>query len=191
MVKQEKNLLPLMFFNKLKNLITGDTFPFYFYKQSLSPTDRKEHASHFMFVHNLFALPQGETSNWFETFEPILYFLNEKIKVKELLRMKLNLYTNQNKKITHGSHLDFADANKKTKKGSTTSGLYPFNLRHAKKGINIAILNFTTCNGATKIGEKIYSSNENEALIFSNELAHCGIVQTNTPTRIVLNIGWR
>ena len=88
--------------------------------------------------------------------------------------MKLNLYTNQNKKITHGSHLDFADENNKT-----------------EKGINIAVLNFTTCNGATKIGEKIYSSNANEALIFSNELAHCGIVQTNTPTRIVLNIGWR
>ena len=172
MVKQEKNLLPSMFFDKLKNLVTGDEFPFYFHKETVHHTV-KEPASHFMFNHNLFMPDQGKTSSWFEMFEPIIYFLNEKIKVNKLKRMKLNLYTNQNKKITHGSHIDFQDVNK-----------------IPDKGTSIAIFNFTTCNGGTKIGKKIYASNANEALIFNNELKHCGITQTNTPIRIVLNIGW-
>jgi len=173
LVKKEKNLLPSMFFNKLKDIVVGKDFPYYFTKETVS-LKVKEPTSHFMFNHLLFTPEQGKTSGWFDMFEPIIYYLNEKIKVKELLRMKLNLYTNQNKKITHGSHIDFSDENK-----------IPY------KGTNIAILNFITCNGGTKINEKIYTSNANEALIFNNELMHSGITQTDAPTRIVLNIGWK
>jgi hypothetical protein len=59
------------------------------------------------------------------------------------------------------------------------------------KHITTAILNFTTCNGGTKIGDKIYTSKANELLIFNNTIKHSGIIQTDTSTRIVLNINWR
>tara|TARA_B100000029_G_C17528016_1_gene942330 strand:+ start:478 stop:1047 length:570 start_codon:yes stop_codon:yes gene_type:complete len=172
-IKKEENLLPLMFFDKLKNLFTGGSIPFYLTNETAHPKI-KEPKSHFMFNHLLFAQGIGKTSNLYETFEPILYFLNEKVKVNELLRMKLNLYTNQNKHITHRSHIDISDENNKP-----------------KKEVNVAIFNFTTCNGGTKIGKKTYPSNENEALIFSNELKHCGITQTDTPTRFLLNVNWK
>ena len=40
----------------------------------------------------------------------------------------------------------------------------------------------------TRIKDKKYPSNENEVLIFNNLDKHSGIVQTDTQTRIVLNI---
>ena len=51
------------------------------------------------------------------------------------------------------------------------------------------MLNFTDCNGGTIIDNKEYPSKANQALIFSNDLIHQGIVQTDAPIRIVLNIG--
>ena len=122
-----------------------------------------------MFSHILYAFEQGKNSDWFKEFEPIIYFLDSKIKVNKLLRMKLNLYTNQNKKINHVSHTDVHD------KGTS------------RKNVDISLLNFTTCNGGTIIKDKKYSSNENELLIFDNLNKHSGIVQTDTQTRIVLN----
>ena len=52
------------------------------------------------------------------------------------------------------------------------------------------ILNFTTCNGGTKIDKKEYSSKQNEFIYFENNISHAGIVQTDTTIRIVLNINW-
>ena len=51
------------------------------------------------------------------------------------------------------------------------------------------MLNFTDCNGGTIIDNKEYPSKANQALIFSNDLIHQGIVQTDTSMRVVLNIG--
>jgi len=166
-VKIEKNLLFPLYFNKLKNILTSVDFPWYFQPHTLS--DQPD--SYFMFTHTLFAFERGQNSKWFKDFEPIIYFLDNKIKIKKLVRMKFNLYTNQNKKINHTAHWDSAD-----EKGNP------------RKGITVSIFNFTTCNGGTIINDKKYPSNENEALIFDNVNKHSGIVQTNTQTRIVLNI---
>ena len=107
------------------------------------------------------------------TFEPILYFLHEHVKVAQLRRMKLNLYTNQGKRNEHAEHYDYADINNK-------------NL--PEENHNIIILNFNTCNGGTVIKNKEYKSVENQAIIFDNTLKHYGVVQTDTQKRIVLNI---
>ena len=90
---------------------------------------------------------------------------------KKLIRMKLNLYTNQNKKILHARHTDFEDPNGKPYDKFTTT-----------------IFNFTTCNGGTIIDDKEYVSKANQALIFNNQIEHQGFTQTDTPIRIVLNI---
>jgi len=170
-IRIEKNFLPSIFFNKLKNLVTSQYFSWYFFKQTIFYPGIKPD-NHFMFSHVLFTNDKSSRpSNHFNDFEPILYFLDGKIKLKGLIRMKLNLYTNQNKIIEHVSHTDIP-------KDKLTPDPYP----------TISILNFVTCNGGTKVEGKKYPSNENELLIFNNVNKHAGIVQTDTQTRIVLNI---
>ena len=165
----KKNLLPARYFNKLKHLVTGSAFPWYFTNQTVSYPGVKED-KHFMFVHVLYnTIPPAPISHLFKEFEPILYFLD--FPIKELLRMKLNLYTNQNKKIKHVRHTDVYDEKNKP-----------------RENVTLSILNFITCNGGTIIKDKKYPSNENELLIFDNLNKHSGVVQTDTQTRIVLNI---
>ena len=115
--------------------------------------------------------PTGFKSHYFETFFPFLYFLSNHTVLKKLIRMKLNLYTNQNKKIMHAKHTDFEDSNGKPYDKFTTT-----------------IFNFTTCNGGTIINDTEYLSKANQALIFNNQIEHQGFTQTDTPIRIVLNI---
>ena len=161
-----------MFFDKLSEIVNGGQFQWFFNSSDLSGNAKKP-IENFMFTHTLYRYGQGKASNWAETFEPIIYFIDQKYKVKELLRMKLNLYTNQHKKIKHGLHYDFDE------KGVPA------------KNVKIGLFNFVTCDGGTNINNKIYSSSENELLIFSNDLKHHGITQTDLPTRIVLNIAWK
>ena len=168
-IRIKKNLLPAIYFNKLKHLVTGRAFPWYFLNQTVDYLGVKQD-KHFMFVHVLYnTVPPIPTSHLFKEFEPILYFLD--FPIKELLRMKLNLYTNQNKKIKHVRHTDVYDEKNKP-----------------RENVTLSILNFITCNGGTIIKDKKYPSNENELLIFDNLNKHSGVVQTDTPTRIVLNI---
>ena len=175
LIRQHKDFLPQMFFDKLSALLNGDTFQWFFNKSNLDHTKSPFIKNNkFMFTHTLFREEQGKSSGWFNTFEPILYSINEKVKVTQLIRMKLNLYTNQNKKINQGSHYDHYD-----EKGKPSTD------------VHTALLNFTTCNGGTKIDKKIYKSKANEILIFNNTSTHNGIVQTDTVTRIVLNINWK
>ena len=171
-----KNVLPELFFNKLLATISANTFPWYFQENTIDVSESK---NNFMFTHMLAAVdptiledsPMEEKSGWFKTFEPIQYFINKEFKIKKLMRMKLNLYTNQQLKIKHESHVD-----------------YPTKIN---QGIKTAIFNFTSCNGGTNINNKIVKSEANELHIFDNEVKHFGIVQTDTPVRMVLNINWK
>ena len=173
-VRKHNDFLSKMFFEKLSNIVNGNNFQWFFNPSSLDDTQVPFIKNdNFMFTHTFFREEQGKASDWFNTFEPVLYSINEKVKVNKLLRMKLNLYTNRNKKLIHGSHCDILDD-----KGKPL------------KDVNTALLNFTTCNGGTKIGNKKYNSNANELLIFNNATKHSGITQTDTQTRIVLNINW-
>ena len=167
-MKVYKNFLPSMFFNKLDEILNGNNFQWYFQSITLDGTE-KESENNFMFTHNLFTNNQ-ETSGWFKIFEPILYSINEKYKINQLLRMKLNLYTNQHKKIIHNSHIDFPKE---------------------KGNVKIGILNFTNSNGGTTINKKNFKSNKNELIVFDNKYEHNGFTQTDTQKRVILNIGWK
>jgi hypothetical protein len=166
----KKNLLPSIYFNKLNQLVMGRGFPWYYLNQTVSYPGVKQD-DHFMFVHVLYnTTPKTPTSTFFKEFEPILYFLDYPI--KELLRMKLNLYTNQNKKIKHVRHTD----------------IYDYDKNRPREKVTLSLFNFVTCNGGTLINKKKYSSNANELVIFDNAHKHSGIVQTDTQVRVVLNI---
>ena len=176
MVKVINNFLPKIFFTKLNSIIYSNQFPWYYEPRSLH-TDDKE-GDKFMFVHSLLGAeigPNGvqtQRSPYYPHFEPILYFIHEHKKIKNISRMKLNLYTNQNKNIEHTPHHDFTD--NKAPVSNTAIGL----------------LNFTSCNGGTRIDNKVYESISNQLIMFDNALLHSGITQTDRQNRIVLNIGW-
>ena len=166
-VKVIKNLLPPIFLTKLKNILTAPTFPWSFIPSTTAGRHEPPDA-HFMFTHMLYHYQ--ENSLLYQHFEPILYYLADHIKLQKVIRMKVNLYPNQNKVIEHASHIDINQKDKAT------------------PNVTVSILNFTTCNGGTRIGGKKYPSNENEVLSFDNLTKHSGIVQTDTQRRIVLNI---
>ena len=90
----------------------------------------------------------------------------------DIHRIRLNLYTNQNKKIFTVPHYDMGE------RGETVPDRRP----------NIIIMNFTTCNGGTKIGQLEVASVKNSAVFFSNVHKHCGIVHTDVERRICANI---
>jgi hypothetical protein len=175
-IQIEKNFLPTLFFDKLTGVL-DNKFNWFWnpssaekYNPSIS-SNRTPLDKHFMFTHILWDFEIGRSSPHYEIFEPILYFVDKHVKVERIIRMKLNLYTNQGKRIDHAPHYDIRDEKDKV-----------------MNNVDITILNFTTCNGGTTINKKDYKSVKNQALIFKNSLKHNGYVQTDTQRRVVLNI---
>ena len=170
MVEVVSNFLPPEHFSNLTKIVHGNEFQYYFQRNSVGGA--MEPLENFMFSHILYD-DEAARSDWCTEFLPVLDKVdanNKKIFTK-LLRMKLNLYTNQNKKIIHASHHDYSD--------------------RLNENIKIGLFNFTSCDGGTTIDGKDYQSNANEIILFDNKLKHNAIVQTNTPIRIVLNIVWQ
>lgn len=175
------NFLPIYYFNKLCNLFEyGDTVKNttlnWNWNSNSVYEDKPDNC--FMFTHSLWSKETpGRTTSFFEKFEPILYSLNDHQKFNNLIRMKLNLYTNQGKRIVHTAHTDI-NKNPFLNKGNNGP----------EENITICILNFTTCNGGTIIDNVEYPSIANQALIFNNKIIHQGITQTDKSNRICLNI---
>lgn len=174
MIKVFKKFLPNIYYNKLNDIVNGDNFQWFFNESNLDTKKPPFKKGKFYFTHNIFDENIGQMSDYYNIFEPILYFIDSKIKVNKLLRVKLNLYTNQNKKIYQGEHCDILDTNNKPLTNSYTG-----------------ILNFTTCNGGTIINKKQYPSNSNEFIYFKNNTKHYGVIQTDNSSRVVININWK
>ena len=174
MVKVIDKLLPDAFYGRLSNIFDDyeNRFNWFWNSNTAASSNGEPWDNNFMFTHLLFHVTEESKSPWFETFFPIIYHLGEHIPIKSLYRMKLNLYTNQGGKVIHAIHTDLEDT--RTKK--------------PMENCDITILNFTTCNGGTIIGEEEYLSNRNQALIFDNKVKHQGFTQTDTTRRILLNI---
>ena len=174
MVKIIDQLLPDVFYNRLSNIFDDeiDGVSWYWNSKTAATPYGEPLDNNFMFTHHLYNKYHDLKSSYFETFLPIIYFLGEHIPIENLHRMKLNLYPNQDKKIIHAKHIDLRD--EKTKE--------------PLENCTITILNFTTCNGGTIIGEEEFLSKGNQALSFDNKIEHQGFTQTDTQRRIVLNI---
>ena len=133
MVKVIDNLLPNLYLNKLKYLLSGNTdedinnkSKFNWFWNDFTSSDGKGTAldNNFMFTHVIWNMNTDNKSPYFETFCPLVYFIAQHIPVKDVIRIKLNLYTNQNKKIIHAKHTDITD--KDTDKPLKSCGSYMF-----------------------------------------------------------------
>jgi hypothetical protein len=180
MAKVVDNLLPKIYLSRLNTLLIGNKedvtdkskFNWFWSGYTSSDINKKPMDDNFMFNHVIWSSQSQNQSPHFEVFCPIIYFIDKYNPVKDVIRMKLNLYTNQGKRINHAKHHDITDI--KTNK--------------PLENCMITVFNFTTCNGGTIINEKEYLSNENQAVMFNNKTKHIGFTQTNAQRRVVLNV---
>jgi len=88
----------------------------------------------------------------------------------ELLRSKVNLFVNRNKHYHCGFHTDMTGS----------EDYYTF------------VYNLNSNNGGTQIKDgELYTSNENCGLLFYGNVEHESVTQTDTYTRINMNINFR
>ena len=153
------NFLNKKYFNLLNETFLNNMFPWYYQKHKVHVNDNQ-----FQFTH-LFYDNNKENSS-------CLYILNElfkKIKLKTLVRAKLNLTTKTKKFEKFVFHVD------------------------TDVKCNTAILYLNTNNGKTVFENKKLlpvNSVENRIVIFPSHIKHAGTTHTDTDFRLVLNINY-
>jgi hypothetical protein len=152
------NFLDTEQFNKIKQILTGNDFPFY-YQDFI--VDGEKDNSDFFFCHTFYKNNQLTSSSFNEIILPILY----QVKFKTLIRAKCNLYTKKTNQITHEYHIDFKEPH--------TTLLYSVNTNNG----------YTMF----KTGEKIKSV-QNQLIVFDGLLEHCSVPQTDEKIRVNINI---
>lgn len=160
-----ENLLDVDEFEKLKDIFTLSSYlPWYFNERTTSDKNDKD----FMFTHTIY-LDNEIKSDVYGSCVNLFFAVSQEVQKNKLLRIKANLYTNQNKNIFHKVHVDYE------------------NLENYKT----AVYNFTTCNGGTILffeNEKIdIPSIENSLIVFDGNIKHQGYTQSDTSTRVLLN----
>ena len=153
------------YYNQLEEYVYSDEINWVFRGHTLHASSEELDA--FFFGHTVLHNDLSKHEIWNELMQSI-----EKQFDCIIHRMRLNLYPNQNKKIITKSHYDIDI------QGEGVADNRP----------SIIILNFTTCNGGTKIDQMEVSSVKNSAVFFSNIHKHSGIVQTDKKRRICANI---
>ena len=159
MFEIKKNFLEKDEVNTMVKILTSYTFPWYFYDTTAYEKDK----SNFLFSHVLFENNKINSNH----FESILIPILNKLKLKKIIRAKLNFYTKREKQIKTQYHTDFKDNH------------------------TVALFSFNTNNGYTdfKNGKKIKST-KNQLGIFSGSLQHRSVNQTDKKYRINLNINF-
>jgi len=102
------NIIPKSFQETLKSKVTDASFSWHWQDLQINPDQNLDQffgLSHVLYSHDTVL------SNLFETFIPLLYFFEDKtkLKVKKLHRMQINLLTFQNankEKIKNAIHID-------------------------------------------------------------------------------------
>jgi hypothetical protein len=153
------NFLEKNIFEELKTILLNNNFPWYYQSEVAYPKDKN---NSFYFVHTFFEFHK-RYSDLFLKIIPLL----EKIKAKSLIRVKANLYPNQNESIIHSSHIDY-------------------NYEH--KG---AIFYINNNNGYTILeGKEKIESVENRILLFEPHKEHNSTNCTDQKVRVNININY-
>ena len=170
-----------------------------FNERNLKEDDTTPGAENYKFGKNLYIAPGSQDGRnpeiydrdlmplfgLFQTF--MMSHMEKRCQINEeknsecrLMRMKMNLYPNTGKQVKHGLHYDIASNGR------------------ANPNVVTAVFNFTDCNGSTIILDKDKNgeyTKEVEVPSVANTIAmfncphpHYGVTQSDTPTRIVLNI---
>ena len=158
------NFLPKDDFKILKELLPKQV-PFYFQKTINGFHSESEKDTTFYMTHMLYNWEDNQhfQSAFYHHYKIIL----DRLEVKSLIRMKINLYPRTDTIETHKSHFDY---------------------EYEHKG---CLFSFNTCNGATILedGTKIKAV-ANRALLFDPSKQHSSTSCTNAKTRLNVNINY-
>ena len=161
------NFLDEKYFEHLANLFTdnkekmGNSLVPWYFQQGIAYSGETEGLFFYM-THKIYD-KNVPNSDWYKDFLPLL----DKLEIKSLIRIKVNLYPNTHILHEHPMHVDF-----------------PFS--HSS-----ALLSLNTCDGYTKLndGTKI-DSIANRLLLFDAGEGHCSTTTTNVPARFNININY-
>ena len=148
-------------YEKIRDTMKGDYFPWYFHDVVVTEDDTDD--SHFFWTHIFFDREKGVASTFYKILHPLL----NKLKFKALIRIKANLYSNQGKIIEHKDHADF-----------------PFKHKGALFSIN-SNNGFTILKDNTKI-----KSVANRMLLFDPSIPHRSSTCTDAKMRCNININY-
>ena len=151
------NFLDKEYFKELKKIVMDVDMP-WFRSLTALPAPAQCYFQHTLFYQT------HVNSQYYDKFGDVFW---SKLKMKALVRMKLNLYLKTNTIEVHNRHRDYA---------------------YDHKG---CLFSFNTCDGFTTLedGTKIESV-ENRALLFNPRTYHSSSSTTNDDTRLNLNINY-
>lgn len=161
-----RNFLPQDEFNKLVELITDNEFDWYLSEKVTvdidSPISGLENSTgHKQFTHTFC---NHLTKSRF--MDRLSYLFNA-IGAKKIYRAKVNLAINSGRHEVGGWHYD----------------------SESIENARIAVLYLNTNNGYTILGDgSKVGSEENKLVVFSNDILHTGVSQTDTNERYLINI---
>ena len=154
------NFLSQADFENITKVMLGHKFPWFFQD---GVAYRGKHDTHFCWTHVFFRQEEGIVSSAYKILDPLL----KKLKVKALIRIKANLFSNQGKMVQHENHTDF-----------------PF--KH--KG---ALFSLNTCDGFTTLKDNTkIKSVANRMLLFDTSVTHHSSTCTDAKIRCNLNINY-
>ena len=139
----------------MKDIVTDINFPWYL-QHGIIKGNKNIFFSHIFFNNGINSV----------YFEDIITPFIKKLKIKKLLKSKINLYPRADKQITHGFHTDRKD-------------------KH-----NVVLFYFNKNNGHTLFKNKKVKSEDNKAVIFDGSLEHSSTACTDQNYRITLNINY-
>ena len=153
------NFLDQDAFLKIKQTVFSDEFPWYYSKFKVENTNRD--VNNYQFVH-MFYYDHSVQSNHFEILKPIF----NKLDVKALVKVKINLTT-------------------------STDKIYEFDLHNdVDFPCKTAIFYINNNDGYTLVSKEKINSIENRIVIFDSEVPHAGSTCCDQSVRVVLNINY-
>ena len=142
----------------------GDYFPWKY-----SPSKVRGGDDGYQFTHQFYSI--GKKSDWFGLVSPLM----KRFHVLGVYRIKSNLEPNYGKRIYSEFHHDYCD---------------PATLKPASH-MTTCIYYVNTCNGYTEFEDgTIVESVANRMAVFSSDMLHRGVSQTDTKVRCVINCNW-
>ena len=157
MLKVVNNFLGKEYFSPIDKLLISPHFAWF-------ATDgvTKDYDGGFFLVHTLFF--DGKINSDF--FPTIMQPIIDKLKIKKLIRAKVNLYPATYKKEEHGYHVDFPEKHR------------------------VALFYLNTNNGKTLCKNKAIKAVKNRLVLFDGDKEHASTSCTDQPYRITLNINY-
>ena len=161
------NFLPEYYFRQISNMILGPEFPWYFNDSAVVRGDD----SGYQFVHTFYNVGRGGIIS--QSY-PLFDIVQQKLGVKRLDRIKMNLNP---KTVFHrksGFHTDQRQSTEPVPQHQKTAVFY-----------------LNTNNGWTefKKGGKVKSV-ANRIVIFDSNLEHTGVTCTNEKRRVIVNFNY-